>query len=66
MHRHKLFQTNQTELKSDKNLGRRSIFCEWWTECPNYTRSHIKSDQPGSHVFRRFLSQLSTDFHEIL
>ena len=31
-----------------------------------YTQSHIKSDQPGSHVFRRFLSQLSTDFHEIL
>ena len=38
-----------------------------------YTQSHINqeintltSDQPGSHVFRRFLSQLSTDFHEIL
>ena len=28
-------------------------------------QSHIKSDQPGSHVFRRFLGQLSTDFHEI-
>ena len=31
-----------------------------------YTQSHIKSDQPGSHVFRWFLGQLSTDFHEIL
>ena len=32
----------------------------------DYTQSHIKSDQPGSHVFRWFLGQLSTDFHEIL
>ena len=31
-----------------------------------YTQGHIKSDQPGSHVFRRFQGQLSTDFHEIL
>ena len=31
-----------------------------------YTQSHIKSDQPGSHVFRWFLGQLSADFHEIL
>ena len=30
-----------------------------------YTQSHIKSDQPGSQVFRRFLGQLSNDFHEI-
>ena len=32
----------------------------------SYTQSHIKSDQPGSLVFRRFLGQLSTDFYEIL
>ena len=31
-----------------------------------YTQSHIKSDQPGSHVFRWFLGQLSTDFYEII
>ena len=31
----------------------------------DYTESHIKSYQPGSHVFRRYLGQLSTDFHEI-
>ena len=31
-----------------------------------YTQSHNKSDQPGLHVFRWFLGQLSTDFHEIL
>ena len=30
-----------------------------------YTQSHIKSYQLGSHVFRRFLGKLSTDFHEI-
>ena len=27
---------------------------------------HIKSDQPGSHVFRWLISQFLTDFHEIL
>ena len=32
----------------------------------DYTQSHIKSDQPGSHDFCGFLSQFSTDFHEIL
>ena len=32
----------------------------------NYTQSHIKSDQPGSHVFRGLISRFSTDFHEIL
>ena len=31
-----------------------------------YTQGHIKSDQPGSHVFRVFLIQFSTDFQEIL
>ena len=31
-----------------------------------YNQSHIKSDQPGSRVFRWFLSPFSTDFHEIL
>ena len=25
----------QMELKSDENLGIRSISCELWTECPN-------------------------------
>ena len=31
-----------------------------------YIKCHIKTDQPGSHNCRWFLSQFSTDFHEIL
>ena len=31
-----------------------------------YTRRQIKNDQPGSHDFRRFLRQFSTDCLEIL
>ena len=30
-----VFQTNQTKFKSDKNWARRSISCEFRTECPN-------------------------------
>ena len=37
----------------------------WYLNDIDYTQSHIKSDQSGSHVFRLFLGQLSTDFHEI-
>ena len=36
MHSPELFQTNQTELKSDKNLGRRNISCELWTDDTTY------------------------------
>ena len=32
----------------------------------SYTQSHIKSDQPGSHVFRWLPGQLSSDFYKIL
>ena len=31
-----------------------------------HTRRQIKNDQPGSHVFRRFLRQFWTDFLKIL
>ena len=39
MHRPELFQTNQTELRSDENRGRRSISCELWTDVET-TRWH--------------------------
>ena len=32
----------------------------------SYTQSHIKSDEPGSHVFRWFLGQFSWNFVTII
>ena len=31
-----LYQTKQTELKSDTNLGKRSISCELWTDATRW------------------------------
>ena len=51
------------------------VFCipvTWVSACipvfreTDYTRRQIKNDQPGSHVFWRFLRQLLTDFPQIL
>ena len=50
MHRPDLFQTNKTELKSDKNLERRSISCELWTECPNWVLIRLKNDSTAKYA----------------
>ena len=45
MHRHELFQTNQTELNSDKKRGRKHISCELWTEENQW---HLQAHEPRS------------------
>ena len=47
-----------------RDIGR-TTYSSMTIDYPNWAKGHIKSDQPGSHVFRRFLGQLSTHFHEI-
>ena len=48
------------------NTSVQTIALPWSDQCKYYTHSHIKSDQPGSHVFRWFRGQLSTYFYKIL
>ena len=53
-----MYIVQESSERSEKNTQ------SWWKLTATIP-SHIKSYQPGSHVFRRFLGQLSTDFNEI-
>ena len=52
----------QRKLKSDKF---KVTFTSVSNLLTDYTRRQIKNDQPGSHDFRRFLRQFSTDFLDV-
>ena len=50
-----LYHTNLTEWMVCAKMNQ---FIKY-TDCDIYILSHIKGDQPGSHVFRGFLSQFN-------